>query len=327
MTLLPPGLQYLALQPQLTHRLRDAIDRLKHNIQKAGLDIPQWNDCTSQPAAFSSQAVSFDRAKDLTQVIYSSPIALRLSRSWNLPAIDLAKQIAAWLDTKAFAETEPPVLKKSWEHLVTRVTPPGWIVVKPSDRGIALWLQTLADQHSQMEAEQSANDSNAHSKSDHALCQNANSLFEIQYAHARCCTLLNMGIQSGLISSSHFRTSSLAASGETRSTFPWLADNDTLRLQNRAEKYLIGQLFVTLDQLSTHQQCASSGSDRRAIGLRLAESLSERIEDFYAVCRIFGDVQVEQLELAQARLGLILASKTLLSFILQWLEVAAPTEL
>lgn len=197
MNLLPPGLQYLALQPQLTHRLRDAIDKLKHNLQKAELDIPQSSDCAFQPATFSSQAVSFDHAKDLTQVIYSSPIALRLSRSWNLPAIDLANQIAGWLDTKAFAETEPPVLKKSGGYLITQVTPPGWIVVKPSDPGIALWLQTLADQPSQTESEQSANDSNAHSKSDHGLCQNANSLFEIQYAHARCCTLLNMGIQAG----------------------------------------------------------------------------------------------------------------------------------
>jgi arginyl-tRNA synthetase len=61
---------------------------------------------------------------------------------------------------------------------------------------------------------------------------------------------------------------------------------------------------------------------------KLANTLSEAFQIFYSQCRIWGEVKIEQPKLAQARVGLILATQSLLRFILEnFLNAIAPLEL
>jgi Arginyl tRNA synthetase N terminal domain/DALR anticodon binding domain len=107
---------------------------------------------------------------------------------------------------------------------------------------------------------------------------------------------------------------------------PWLDEDGRLRLVHPAEYNLISQLLAVLDSLAP---VIEQYNDEKPVNhFKLANSLSEAFQTFYSLCRIWGEVKIETPKLAQARLGLVLATQSLLRFILEeLLNVVAPLEL
>jgi arginyl-tRNA synthetase len=107
---------------------------------------------------------------------------------------------------------------------------------------------------------------------------------------------------------------------------PWIDDGDRLRLVHPAERSLISQLLTVLDNL--YPIFEVKNSEKPVNYFKLAKSLSEAFQIFYSQCRVWGEVKIEQPKLAQARVGLILATQSLLRFILDnFLNAIAPLEL
>lgn len=270
--------------------------------------------------------IALRRVDAPTGVVYSSAIALRLAANLGIPSADLAAVLA---------QNWPPSTgdTASWADSLLRVTPKHLVQIHLGDRLLAMWLQQFARPiHS-----------NIHSKSpefspslalDHALPRSAlpmpaqrfpgrfqdqyqDQYFEMQAAHARCCSLLALAERVGLV---RFEVQSAIDSELVwPAPLPWLKAEGTLRTQQPVERRLIEQLLDSGDAIEL-------GQHRLAIAQ--TQALVRCLYDFDADCRIFGDVAANQPELAQARLGLVRAAQRTLRWLLEGpLQVAAPASL
>lgn len=261
-------------------------------------------------------------------VVYSSAIAPRLAANLGIPAEDLAIRLAqSWpASTADMADWADSPLRVVQKHLVQ---------IHLGDRLLAAWLQQFT-----RPAECQPPKPFPEPEADLAIWNSAplthvqrssgqfqdrlpqdkrlqDQCFEMQAAHARCCNLLALAERVGLV---RFEVSG-AIEGELAwpMSMPWLTAEGTLRTQAPAEQRLIGHLLDSVDAL---------GSIQHGSAIALAQSLSRCVYDFDASCRIFGDVAVHQLELAQARLGLVRAAQQTLRWLLERpLQVAAPRSL
>ncbi len=152
-------------------------------------------------------------------------------------------------------------------------------------------------------------------------------LFKVQYAHARCCSLLRLAHRSGLITLNdpEFTTSNWQFIAPN--PIPWLDLNslqscgESMRLRciHPAERGLIDQLLDSGDRI---------GQLDVERGFKQAFALSLAFDNFYRSCRIWGEVKTETPQLAQARLGLVGVTQKLLRSLLEdQLGVLAPLEL
>ncbi|CBN56826.1 putative Arginyl tRNA synthetase, anticodon binding [Kamptonema sp. PCC 6506] len=275
-------------------------------------------------AAIASPSIALEeiplqRTKDFRRVQYISAIALKLAHLWQQPAIEVATQLAA----KCQKENEN-IGFLSKENFTIEVLPSGMILFELTDVSVAAWLQYLTDTPQTLEKRESQIKS-ASVESDR--------IFPVQYSHARCCSLLRLADRDRIIELvERDRQTSLAPWQIINpNPIPWLNSNNRLRLIHPAELNLISQLFTTLDTLAS---LFNGGFEKPLITnkstdwLKLANTLSDTFQTFYSQCRIWGEVKTETPKLAQARLGLILATQTLLQFILQeLLGIIAPLEL
>ncbi|NER36185.1 MAG: hypothetical protein F6J93_19740 [Oscillatoria sp. SIO1A7] len=261
---------------------------------------------------------SKDRSKDgRKKILYISGIALKLEKLWRQSPLEIATSLA-------------PLIPVSPDFTLT-VVPPGWIHLQFTDTGIANFLQYLAQNAYGQWGEASGakflpqnigDPTNASSKSDakNSKLHSQNSavktkqslskgVFQIQYANARCCSLLRSACQEGLI-----------VPYQLARDISWLDERDQLRLTEPRELVLISRLMATLDALARRPE--------RDKILKLAAALAEDFEKFYSACRILGKVKQENLDLARGRLGLVLGTQKLLRFLLEeGLALAAPEEL
>jgi arginyl-tRNA synthetase len=158
-------------------------------------------------------------------------------------------------------------------------------------------------------------------------------LFPVQYAHARCCSLLHLAQRERLID--------LQPHAQELNTIltliPWCTEQKQLRLQHPAEQALIRQLLEFPGALQTPKLAWRSERsfgvplpwplERRQL-IRYTQSWEKDFMQFYRDCRIFGEVSQQNLSLSQARLGLVSATQRVLAFLLQdLLHLIAPEEL
>ncbi|WP_218616835.1 DALR anticodon-binding domain-containing protein [[Phormidium ambiguum] IAM M-71] len=272
--------------------------------------------------------LSITRANKNSAVLYICAIAFKLSPSWGKSAIDIANQIAehfAHLSNQDLA-VDPK------KYFTLKVIPPGWLHLQPTDLGIATWLQSLAGQGrwgaggqgSRGAGEQGGRGAGGQGgrrqKAEEKVkiplvppspsIPSTQSLFSVQYVHARCCSLLRLAKSDG-------KWGAIAPDA-----IPWLNEIGQLRLTHPAERNLISQLFSALDALYYPELSKNQNWEK------LAQEITLSWEDFYRKCRIWGEVKTETPELAQARLGLLMATQTMLRLLLEdYLGISAPLEL
>ena len=271
--------------------------------------------------------------RDEGRVLYISSVALRLSKSQNRKAMELASAIASDLS------------KTCGDVFSVQIVPPGWIHFELTHSTLAAWLQSLAVGSLGREGEQEtidaqynsslreaaprrgcANDAGSIERSRDAQykCPMPNSLFAVQYAHARCCSLVLMAHREGLIKLREPvpNTSPAFWSVIFPNPLPWLNCDGTLRLNHPGERRLIAELVQVVDNI----ECPDvSGSVKWE---KVALNLSQAFENFWSNCRIWGEVKITSPELAQARLGLLMATQSVLRYVLEEnLGVFAPLEL
>ncbi len=277
----------------------------------------------------SVKAIPLHRPKDPAGILYISALPLSMAKICHRPATDIAAELAAYLQGKTSASVsdagQPPLHAGELEIAVAAV-PPGWLHFQLTEPGKANWLQFLTQlpascrTPNRVSIDRFGNEvvgqagrlplqgSQPQAPFDPA------SLFPVQYASARCCSLLRLAHRDGLLALAQPHWHVIAPA-----PFPWLdteAHAITLRLAHPAERRLISQLVAALDASETPADC-----------LKLATAVSQAFENFYSACRIWGEVKTESPKLAQARLGLLMATLSVLRLLLYRLGVPAPDEL
>ncbi|WP_323808649.1 DALR anticodon-binding domain-containing protein [Nostoc sphaeroides] len=218
-----------------------------------------------------------------------------------------------------------------------QIVPPGLIHFELTHSTLATWLQSLVEGSGEP-GEQGAGsrEQGAGSRGEEfsplppaprpsasSPCPRLN-LFTVQYAHARCCSLVLLAHREGLIKLREPvpNTSPAFWSVISPNPLPWLNCDGILRLNHPDERRLIGELIQVVDNIECPDVKGSVKWEKVAL------SLSQAFEKFWSNCRIWGEVKITSPELAQARLGLLMATQSVLRFVLEEnLGVFAPLEL
>jgi arginyl-tRNA synthetase len=329
---------------------------IKHLLQQklfAVMGLPGMGIATADlpgDVELTPETIPLHRLSDDTCVIYRCAIALQLSPLLQLPASDIANQLVACFPTISQYTAGQIYLEFSVE-----VVFPGWIHFRVSQQSLATWLQQLiqipylqsnrldfsslevqtrggvGDEIFYNEGKKLDNNSSdgfdiAHQAQLDDSLKDLPNLFPVQYAHARCCSLLRLAHRQGLIQLSDLDFNTPIAQLAQPNPIPWLNDDQGahtgqihLRLVHPAERCLISQMLDVSD-ITSHQGQLSC--------LKLAIALGNAFESFYSRCRIWGEVKTQAPKLAQARLGLVAITQGLLRSLLQEkLGVPAPVEL
>lgn len=310
-----PNLQAPAIGRLLLIWLQYAVNHLYQKVEIVDTSIRASRIADCRP---SREGFYLYWGKDKHQLLYTSAIAFQLSKGCQQSTMDLANAIAVRLYHISSKNGG-----KAGECAI-EVVPPGWINLRLSDASIASWLQQFA-QEPPWVIQKSEEETFSIQKPKSPIPKFP-SLFQIQYAHARCCSLLRMAHREKTIeltqpdpdrTPAYFRLAN-------PNPIPWLTANEQLRCSHPAEKNLIYQLLSIPDAL----YCPPPDRLDFPPWEKLATNLSQSWEKFYSQCRIWGEVRTEAPELAQARLGLILATQTLLRLMLEdLLGFPAPLEL
>jgi arginyl-tRNA synthetase len=250
---------------------------------------------------------------------YLCAIALRLSPQWQRPPMEIAREIVSQYQCQ---------YPESQNDFLIAVVPPGMILFQVRDRALSSWLQILS------QTPLSLSQISPSSEISHP------SSFPLTYTHARCCSLLRLAHRDRLITLKTPEPEITPPLWEIITPKPiiWLNEQGHLLLNHPTERDLIYQFLATLDtlilSLSPGQTedfaCPNPPSllrGRRG-AIDLAYHLSKSWENFYAQCRIWGEVKRETPKISQARLGLIIITHNFLRFMLQeLLHFPVPWEL
>jgi arginyl-tRNA synthetase len=243
------------------------------------------------------------QGRDDRRILYISGVALQLSKSHNQTPEEIASGIVSHLS------------RQRADFVSVEIVPPGWIYLQLTDGFLATWLQSLVVTKVQEDGNMSISKISK---------LNPSRLFKIQYAHARCYSLLLLAHREGLIQLTDFCDHAPAtfASLTSAQQIPWLNDEQKLRLIHPVEGRLLSRLVTVIDNLefpdvNTRVNCE-----------KLALDLSQAFESFWCQCQIWGEVKISDPDLAQARLGLMIATQSVLRCLLvAKLGAVAPVEL
>ncbi|NMG22842.1 DALR anticodon-binding domain-containing protein [Brasilonema bromeliae] len=275
--------------------------------------------------------IPLSQGRDDEKIVYISGIALRLAKFEKYPAIEIANGIVSHISANYDKDFN------------IQVVSPGWIHLEVTHRLLAAWLQSLTLGEARellvgsegvgTKAEEERMSIGSFSPLPPAFCPisssdltssspfsspNSASLFTAQYAHARCSSLLRLAVNEGLIKLRESNVDegenvkqNLLLSIFTPNPIPWLNSDEKLRFNHPASYLLINELVRVVDRLEGSDFGDSVNWEKAAL------DLSRVFETFWCKCRIFGEVKTASPELAQARIGLVLATQCVLKFVLE----------
>ena len=239
--------------------------------------------------------IPLSKGKSDIKISYISGVAFHFSKSHNSQTFSIADSIVSCLSADLTG------------YFTVEVLPSGLIQIQVTDSLLAVWLQSFIEQNGSVEASPVKFEVLEDGLSD---C-----VFSIQYAHARCCSLLKLAQQEKLVDFD------INVNKYPSESIPWLKSDGQLRLNHRAERYLIASLVRIIDELQPviAHQVKWEGA---------ALSLVRAFEGFCRACRIHDDLKTTAPELVMARLGLLMTTQSVLRFLLEdklgisaWLEL------
>ncbi|BAU04158.1 DALR anticodon-binding domain-containing protein [Fischerella sp. NIES-3754] len=273
-----------------------AIKQLVHSYFIIALSIYTYY---SKIETLADKKIPLSKGRNSNQVFYITGLALQLSKYEKIPAMEIAEAIASHLSANSAGVFS------------IQIVPPGWIHLELAHPVLAGWLQRLVEKRGDIVAQGHGGTEDKKDKeelvtvlfsshSSHSPSPQSplpNHLFPIQYAHARCCSLVRLGEREGLITS--------------EGAIPWLNKQQELRFHHPSELCLLSELVQVVDEL----ECSDSSDSVK--WQKLALGLSRVFDNFWRDCRIWGEVKVNSPEIALARLGLVMATQSVLRTLLE----------
>jgi hypothetical protein len=266
---------------------------------------------------------------------FATPLPLKLaSQRSQVHPIASAETVGHALLERLNGLPQPSwIAPQYWMH------PNGWLYAEFLPESLAQWLQTGLTLKPYLEVQTLVQSTlNAPIALSKGISADPG-LFELQYAHARCCSLLRLGHQAQLIQLADTDSFNLILPNPV----PWLALLSDSPLRTQSEH----QLLLAL--LNFPQSLGSSAIYGRLQGTEPADQsghqtlvqwpLSDRtlqrhpiwsqiFQQFYSDCRVLAAIHPKTLELAQAQLASLAILKNRLEFwLITLLRVDAPTEL
>jgi hypothetical protein len=256
----------------------------------------------------------------------ASPLPLKLASQWkrSQTVVISPQEIGTTLIAQSSQQTE-----SSWLVPSLSLHPQGWLYAHFSALELSKWLQRLL-LATPFQPDLEPLRISAGVSSDPVI-------FQLQYAHARCCSLLKLAQQENLIR----LTNGNNQFAQLKSPVIWQTLTGELQFQTLAEHQLLLALIQFPQSLSPNKimygysQIALLGHQTwiewpppEPYLQRQAQQWSHLFLNFYRQCRLFGDIQQVTPELVTARLALIFILRRVLAFILETaLQVEAPVTL
>jgi hypothetical protein len=274
----------------------------------------------------SGEKLQLKRIKSSTQIVYSTAITHKIAAQSSQSVAQITEQIADFVAEHTFGWPDDWSgacgLEAGVHDVSVQATSAGLIQVKLGDRAIAAWLNfilynlpgtTLNSLNSSLTALQSSIPAS----------EFQTQVFVIQHAHARCSSLLQMAQREGLITLDQSEQGSAVWQFANPESVPWLTPDFHLRLAHPSERRLICQLLAVLDQVGRlwPQPLANES-------FRLAKEMSQCFQVFHRDRPIWHSVVNDSTDLAQAQLGLVMATQRILYWLLNnLLGISTPSDL
>jgi arginyl-tRNA synthetase len=218
------------------------------------------------------------RQRDSLDIVYKSAIAFKLAHLCQETLTEIVTQVVGGLPNHP-------------NDFSIEVVSPGWIYFRWSDLGVARWLEYLINLPQINRLEGINRDFTAHN------------LMPLQFAHARCCSILRLAKAQGLIQ--------IDLSCRISATIPWFNSQGQWYLTNPYEAKAIAALVDLVDFLQDLTQVSEANLLKS--GMKLADSFFA----FEAHCRIFGEINSLNRDLCHSRLALVAAVKSGFQLIIQ----------
>ncbi len=282
-------------------RLRDAVDCYLSDRQ-SDVATTSVDRVTTERGVRASleqivRATPIKRANKAIPFVYVCAIAHRLATPSQPAALIAAQLVDTLLQPRPLPEED------FLAGIVVQATATGWLQFELSDRAIAAWLDRFLTKALPQQPSVSLTP-----REQHLLLPTA-AVFEVQYAHARCCSLLRLAHSEGLITLDRLDVAPLGWRIVNPLSVPWLTSTAQLCLSHPADRRLLGYLVEALDCLS------DESPHRTRQSLRSAQAIAQAMQSFHRVHPLWRKTGTEP-NLVVAQLGLLLATQRILFLLL-----------
>lgn len=288
--------------------LADKYTAIKQLLRILLATACSYADGNQNSKPINQENIHLYKSRDFSRILYISGVALQQKKSQNLHSMKFAQKIASCFSANYAQEVK------------VEIVPPGLIYLELTPQLLASWLQCFVSGTIGCEIRNKSGNSYLYWTKEF---ESSSSSFALQYAYARCCSLIKLAAHEKLI---ELKKNNALVSPlwmiVNPLPIPWLQDKQELRLVHPAERGLMSELIKAVDSLNCSFVDKTVNWEKTALGL------SQSFENFWSNCRIWGELKNNNRELAQARIGLIMVSRLVFEQLLkEKFGLIAPQEL